>query len=150
MQFEIVPYTSVGPLLWSMLSTQVASLVGAASRVSSNRAGNLVEFRDDATLSCIYDKVTKGLVEVSFSERKGVAFFGELDLVASSNLKIIRALRERDASAMVGFGSVVFPKLGIALTGYLPNDEQIKAVSAFAEGRWNGVLAKMQPLGPTA
>jgi len=43
---------------------------------------------------------------------------------------------------MTGFGSVVFPKLGIALTGYLPNDEQIKAVSAFAEGRWDRVLAK--------
>jgi len=93
MQFEVVPYISVGPLRRSMLSTQAASIVGAAPSASAKRAGNVVEFRDDAMLSCIYDKNTKGLVEVSFSERKGVVFFGELDLIAASNVKVIRALR---------------------------------------------------------
>ena len=62
-------------------------------------------------------------------------------------MKIIRVLRERDASAMTGFGAVVFSKLGIALTSYLANDEQIKTVSAFAEGRWDRMLAKLHPPG---
>lgn len=146
MQFEIVPYVSVGSLRWGMSSAEVSAIVGPASRTSRNRYKNIVEFREGFSQTCIYDHVTERLVEVTFSELKGTLFFGSLDLIESSNLVVIRSLLRGDASAVAGHDAIVFPNLGIALTGYRPNNEAIKAAGAFAKGRWDIPGLDMQPL----
>lgn len=146
MKFEIVPYVSVGPLTWGLQLDTVASIIGKADHSSRNRAGNTVEFREVFSQSCIYEKNTLSLIEVTFSQRKENMFFSGIDLIGSSNLDVVRQLHHLDKSAMTGFGSIVFPALGIALTGYLPNEEEINAVGAFAYGRWDRAMVGMEPL----
>ena len=146
MRYEIYSYSSVGPLTWGMTASEVAAAIGAPSRTSRNRYKNVVEFRDDFSQTCIYDAVTIRLVEVTFSSQKDTLFFGATDLIGSSSLEVVRTLFLRDSGAITGFDSIVYPQLGIALTGHLPNNEAIKSASAFARERWDIASLGMSPL----
>lgn len=146
MEFIVEPYQGVGPLDWKMGPEEVAQILGSASRQSKNRAGNLVEFRNDLMLSCIYDKSSKLLVEAGFSKLENVVFFDGMDLLASAAIAVARFLEQHDSTARQGFGSQVFPLLGISLTGFVPEEAEVKAVTAFARGRWEGPLQSMEKL----
>lgn len=146
MTFVIHPYRSIGVLNWSMQTHDVDAALGPSSRVSKNRQGNSTQYREQFSQACIFDKRSGLLVEVTFSERRELVFLGKLDLIAASNVEAIRTLYQLDPTALKGFGAIVFPELGVSLTGYEPNDEQIKAVSAFSRGRWDTAMRNMKPL----
>ena len=90
--------------------------------------------------------MTIRLVEVTFSSQKDTLFFGATDLIGSSSLEVVRTLFLRDSGAITGFDSIVYPQLGIALTGHLPTNEAIKSASAFARERWDIASLGMSPL----
>lgn len=146
MIFEILPYRSIGVLNWTMHPDDVDVAIGQPSRISKNRQGNITQYREQFSQACIFDKQSRLLVEVTFSERRELVFLGKLDLIASSSVEIVSALYKLDPTALEGFGAIVFPSLGVSLTGYRPNDEQITAVSAFSRGRWDAVIVNMKPL----
>ena len=145
MRFEITPYVSVGPLRWDMQQGDVDAQLGIASRTARNRMGHATQYRDELSQTCIFDKSSKNLIEVSFSEKRGLVFVGELDQIAASNKDVIDTLLRMDRNVKIGFASIVFLDLGIALSGYQPNDEEIKAVSIFTRGRWDNISQNMTP-----
>ena len=71
--------------------------------------------------------------------------FGTLDLNDGDPEDVVHALLSIGHQAVQGYGSIVFPALGIALTGYVPEDREIKAASAFASGRWDAMIKLMKP-----
>jgi len=146
MIFQITPYQSVGPLDWSMDQAAVERVLGAPDRLSRNRAGNTVEGRKELELTTIFDKDTRLLVEVGFSKLPQTFYFGDLDLIGSNPADVLRSLLAQDPTAVEGFGSQVFPALGISLTGFEPENEDVKAATAFARGRWDEMLPKMNRL----
>lgn len=142
MRFDIVSYVSVGPLRWGMSPADVAKVIGAPTKSSKNNEGDLIEVREDDMMSCTYS--SKKLVEIGFSRVADVAVFEGLDLNSVPAKKVVSELIRRDPKAVRGFGSFVFPALGISLTGYLPEEPDNKAATAFAPGRWDDVIPMMK------
>lgn len=145
MKFDIIPFKQCGPLIWTMSSTEVSGALGAPEHVSKNCAGHRVEFRFQRTASFIFDKLTGMLVEVSCSGSPSDLVLDAEDLVAGDSELIVQSLCKKDAGALQGYGSIVFPVLGIALTGYVPEDLEIRSASAFAPGRWDAMSKMMKP-----
>ena len=69
-----------------------------------------------------------------------------MDLVEPEAVAVLSSLYEHDTTAVEGLGSQVFPLLGISLTGYSPEEGEIKAVTAFAAGRWDVSIKSMEKL----
>lgn len=145
MKFLVQPYTQCGPLDWTMTPADVERELGPAERSLRNRMGNRVEFRFDQSASFIFDKASGRLVEVACSRPPSSLMLGEVDLNDDNSEAVARALVLLDGQARSRYGSVVFPALGVALTGYVPEDREIRAASAFAPGRWDAALAAMSP-----
>ncbi len=146
MEYLIDPYVGVGPLTWDMGAQEVSQFLGVPSRHSRNRVGNHVEFRGDLMMSCIYDKSTGLLIEAGFSKTQRLVFFDGMDLMAPDASVVLRFLYQHDSTALEGFGSQVFPLLGISLTGYRPEEAEVRTVTAFARGRWDVQLPSMERL----
>lgn len=145
MHFEIKPYISIGPLIWTMKPNDVELILGPASRSSKNRFGNIVELREKLGQTCIYDGRSNNLIEVTFSE-PNIIFFEDVDLLGAESKSIIHHLYSFDAIPLSGFGSVIFPNIGIALTGYDSENSDIRAAGAFSRGRWDSVMPKMKKM----
>ena len=72
---------------------------------------------------------------------------GDLKINGTESDRVVRELLQRD-EAWQGYGSLVFPKLGAALTGYVPEDQGIRAASVFAAGRWDDAMSGMKRFRP--
>lgn len=140
-KFLIQPYTRCGPLEWTMTPAEVERELGPAERSLRNRTGHRVEFRFSQSASFIFDKASGRLVEVACSRPPSSLVLGDVDLNADNSESVARALALLDGQPRSRFGSIVFPALGVALTGYVPEDREIRAASAFAPGRWGATLA---------
>lgn len=149
MKFDVQPFKQCGPLSWGMSPFDVAQHLGLPEKSMRNRAGHRIEFRFGQTASFIFDKSADQLVEVTCSRLPSTLCLGPLDLVAGDSEAVAGALVQLDRGALQGFGSIVFPALGVSLTGYVPEDKEIRAASAFAPGRWEAVVGQMKPFRPS-
>jgi hypothetical protein len=150
MRFDIHPFTSVGPLRWGMTVADVAQALGPPTQSSRNSEGDFVELRDHDMVSCTYSAKGMRLVEVGFSRRSDVAFWAGLDLVATPPKALVLQLLKADPTAARGFGSFVFPQLGLSLTGYWPEEPDTKAATAFAPHQWDAAIPLMKEKLPQA
>ena len=147
MRFEITPFVNAGPLSWGMRNDEVAAAIGAPDSHRRVRSGTYFEYWDKLSLTCSYDESSRELVEVGFSKLPDLVTYQAKDLIAEDHLIILRVLSDGGRNAAwQGLGSIVFPSLGISLTGYFPEDPEIQAVTAFARGRWDRVLSSMKSL----
>lgn len=144
-KFLTVPYTQCGPLDWTMTPADVERELGPAERSLRNRMGNRVEFRFGQSASFIFDKTSGQLVEVACSQAPSSLVLGDVDLNDDDSEAVAAALVRLDGRARSRYGSIVFPALGVALTGYVPEDREVRAASAFAPGRWDAAFAEMTP-----
>lgn len=145
MKFQILPLEQCGPLDWTMTPSDVETLLGPPERSMCNRMGNRIEYRFGQSASFIFDKSSGRLVEVACSRPPSSLLLGEIDLGGDDSEAVASALVRLDGQARSRYGAVVFPALGVALTGYVPEDREIRAASAFAPGRWDLSLPEMVP-----
>jgi len=54
-------------------------------------------------------------------------------------------LRQIDPLAVVGYGAVLFPALGLSFTGFQDGHDEAKAVTAFRKGQWDDLIPSMKP-----
>jgi len=59
---------------------------------------------------------------------------------------VISALINIDKGAVMGYDSIIFQEIGVALTGFMPEDLEIRAAGAFSVGRWDSLIPTMTPL----
>ena len=86
------------------------------------------------------------MVEVICSEGEFELIYNSWSLSGKDSEKIVRNFFSIDQEAFYGYGTIVVPKLGSSLTGYIPEDSEIRSASAFAPGRWDKMLSSMKPL----
>jgi len=144
MKFEIQPYVSIGPLKWGMSNQEVGLLLGPAIKVTKNRMGSIIEFRNQYTQSFIYDS-NLNLIEVTFSKTLEICCSRGIDLLETPSDKVISALINIDKGAVMGYDSIIFQEIGVALTGFMPEDLEIRAAGAFSVGRWDSLIPTMTP-----
>src|SRR4026208_732049 len=137
--FEITPYQSIGPIRFGMSADELTAAVGKPVNVSKSRLGE-IEFKYPAFRVALSAKdgrvVEVGVVPGTELVLDGIKIFSSPD----SFDKLVK--KDGDPYEYVGF--IIFPNLGITMTGFHDKDESQKAVTVFANGRWDSVKSKFK------
>jgi len=144
-RFDIQPYVGVGDIKFGMNQNQIANLIGPSPKSKKGFLGEVTESRRDNGLSMTYGKDSNELVEIGVSKNITELEFGGKYLFTASPLNIFDELVKYDGNPYEYVGFVILLKLGITLTGFHDGDENQKAVTVFAKGRWDDQLADLKP-----
>jgi hypothetical protein len=141
--FEILPHDSVGPVRFGMLPSEVHAAIGAPRRRARNGRGEWDELWGGIKVT--YSKEDERAVEIHVMP-PAEALLGGRDLLRADDP--VSLLLSYDSQPLEAVGVVLFPKVGIAVTGLGSSaDDSDKAVGVFARGRWDeGSLSHFHPL----
>ena len=144
MIYSVIPYESVGPIKFGFTQLQTEQAIGPSDFTNKNRYGNIVEYRNNKTLTCIYKKDTLNLTEVNFSSPGDIVTIDQKNIWDINFTEILELSKQ--SPVYQGFGSVVIFDFGVALTGFFPREDEIKAINVFSKGRWDDLLPSMKRL----
>jgi hypothetical protein len=148
--FEIIPFAGVGELAFGMTPKEAAAILGAplSGDISRNYHGERVEYRFRADMVMSYNKEADTAVEFGFGPAvKGLSYMGQ-GLFLMPELHALRWLMNEDGAPYVCAGFVIFPKLGVSLTGFHDNDSDEKAIAVSQKGGLDGVLSRARHVRP--
>jgi hypothetical protein len=144
MHYEIESHTGVGALRFGMSPTQVHEILGVP-RFARSDPGHLREMygRNPALTFTGTDNDLK-LIEIGFVKPgDGVTFRGA-NLFDGECDAIINWLCCDDPDPKYVAGTLVFPKLGISLTGFHAGHRAGLGLTAFAPGTWDAHLRESE------
>jgi|SRR6516165_4726061 hypothetical protein len=145
MAYEIKSYMGAGRLVFGMSPKQVHELLGKP-RFSRRDASRLREiYRVCPALTFVGTDGQLKLVEIGFAKAAGEVIYGGANLFAGEQMAVVQRLCGEDPNPREVIGMLVFPKLGISLTGFHTGPKESIAVTAFAPGRWDAQLARSKP-----
>lgn len=144
MNFDIDIYRSVGPLTFGMGQHEVTAVLGVIDQtvLADDAIVELYCTRFDLLAQVRSD--TDQLCEVGFGHRATNVSLGAIYFFEQSAQQVIAELCKLDSTAKTGFGSIVFPLLGISLTGFLKGGDDARTMTAFAKGHWDSMLPEMK------
>ena len=141
MSFEIVPYVGAGVLRFGMSPDRVHEILGTP-RFARSDPGRLREmYGVSPALTFEGTDQELKLVEIGFSKEAVDVSYRGTNLFAGERRAVVRRLCGDDPDPKEVVGTLVFPKLGISLTGFHTGHEESVAMTAFAPGRWDAQLA---------
>ena len=137
MKMNLVPYKSVGAILFNSGESLATSLLGVDFKVRLNLKGEKTFYFESINL-----------VFTSNDQLKEITFFPESKLLVSeSNIfeekDVHGFLRELDSSPLEYVGLVFYPKLGLSIGGTEIGVDF--SITAIAEGRFDLLLSKFKP-----
>jgi hypothetical protein len=145
MAYEIKSYMGAGRLVFGMSPKQVHELLGKP-RFSRSDPGRLREiYRICPALTFVGTDGELKLVEIGFAGAAGEVIYGGANLFAGEHMAVVQRLCGEDPNPRQVVGMLVFPKLGISLTGFHTGPKESLTVAAFAPGRWDAQLARSKP-----
>jgi hypothetical protein len=143
--FNIVPYLSVGPLTFGMTAKEVKLALGHVDRAIRAGSGitKIQNFSHDmlAQVSTGADQ----LLEVGFGKRAKNVSLGKISFFVQPAKHVIAELFALDNAALEGYGAIIYPYLGITLTGFQDDDDNM-AMSIFHRGGADQVIPLMKSL----
>jgi hypothetical protein len=80
------------------------------------------------------------LTEIGFAKTATDVIYRGTNLFGSTRAAVVSILCSEDPEPRAISGTLVFPKLGITLTGFHSGPEESVAVTAFAPGIWDAKL----------
>ena len=57
---------------------------------------------------------------------------------------MLAALCKIDSTAVAGHGAILFQKLGVSLTVFQDESDDVRAVTAFSKGQWDDLIPSMK------
>ena len=136
-EFDIEPFIGVGKLQFGMSSRQVANAIGNPDSSRKTFLGEVKEYRRENGLITTYTKDTDDLIEIGFSSNITELQYKGRKLFVEPALAIFDELIREDGLPYETVGFIVLLKLGMTVTGFHDGAEEQKAVTVFAQGRWN-------------
>lgn len=138
MELEFVPYIGALPLRFGMSRAKVKAVIGAEPHPRFSRAT-----RDhfDA-LSVNYDSDGLSAEFCLFPEKVRVVFDGIVLLGDGGVTNPVPVLLDRDPEPVESLGFLVFPGLGVNITGFHDGDESQLAFNVFRRGFWDDTLVR--------
>jgi len=131
LDFTIEPNIGPLPLRFGMRPTEVERLLGEPTTVLASHFGDRIEERPHVSVA--FSKDQGNLDEAVFTSGVKLLFHGR-DLFAEPNL--IATLRHYDPQPFLFVGFIFFNKLGVRLSGFLPDDDSEKAIAVVPKGHW--------------
>jgi len=112
-----------------MSREDVEAVMGVHGSVKTTRTGRTRLEYGQTSPALVF--VDDALIEINLlPEISGGLFLDGLDLMAKER-DVVAALRKRDDAAKERNGLIIFPRLGIALSGFEPPQADQKAVTVF-------------------
>jgi hypothetical protein len=150
MGFEIIPFVGVGELRFGMTPTEIADILGVplSKDVGRNYYEERVEYRSCADVVVSYDKNSNTAAEFGFGQTIRELSYMKQKIFLMPELDALRLLIDRDSNPYESVGFVIFPNLGISMTGFHDNDPDEKAVSVSEKGRLDRILTRIKNIKP--
>lgn len=142
-EFTVEPGVGALPIKFGMTAKQVAAELGKPESKQVNWLGNTNENRFMSNIRVGYSKETELVFDMSCCKDKAIAvMFQGIDLLHDNSR--FEVLLKADGEPMELLGFLVFPKLGIGLSGY--HGRMAKTVSVYDPSTVD--LAKYKPYDP--
>jgi hypothetical protein len=145
--YELYPFVGAGPLHFGMDTQAAERAVGKPEQTTTNHLGQRVEFRGPLTLG-YSDESGQSLNHIAFGPDAGALALGQARIFGEPDLEVLRHLYSMDPTCGTYLGFLVFPLLGIALTGFHDEDRAQRAASLFPRGAWDKRLPKLAAFPP--
>jgi hypothetical protein len=134
----ITPYVGVGPLKFGMTRGDVHKILGAPLSSKKSRFSNeSKEFWSENGLQLTFSGTDESLLEIGLYPNLPDVEFNGLKLFEVPGGDAFKALHDLDDAPLTKAGATIFLKLGLAVGGFLHNDDSDKSVTVFAKGRWD-------------
>ncbi len=130
--FEIIPGEGLGPLRFGMGPIEIERILG--NKEDQSEYDDVVElyFSNYMNLSFRNDK----LFQIGATRRSsGIAYKG-MDIFSADPMAVLRALEMDAGGAFESYGFIVFPKMGLSLTGFHDDDLDNKAMALSVLEEW--------------
>ncbi len=124
---------------FGMSALELEQVAGKPTVVSTNRKGEKNHQYDGWSVR--YSKELEKVVEFGFTPRTEVIY---QDISVFKDVDAFQKIISLDGDAFEYVGFIVLLKLGITLTGFHDGDESQKAITAFAQGRWDHLKEKFR------
>jgi hypothetical protein len=135
-KFTVEPFVGARPLRFGMRSNEVQELLGPPSVILPAYKGRTGERREVVNVG--YDREGK-LCEAVFLPGASL-LYEEQDLFLT--LDVIGFLRKFDSSPLLNVGFVIFPNIGIRLSGFHDGDDAQKSIAVTSKEYYGRGLAK--------
>ncbi|HZR75562.1 hypothetical protein [Bradyrhizobium sp.] len=145
---EIMPYVGVGALRFGMTPAQVHQILGAPrfSRRDTHRLREMYGAGGPAlTFKAAAGSEEPKLAEIAFTKAATDVIYRGTNLFSGERPAVVTKLYNDDSQPKEVSGTLVFPRLGITLTGFHAGPEESMAVTAFAPGIWDTNLIGAKP-----
>lgn len=130
MVWLITPRVALSDLRFGMSREDVEAVIGVPGSVKTTRTVRTRLACGETSPALVF--VDDALIEINLlPEISGGLFLDGLDLMASKERDVVAALHKRDDAAKERNGFIIFPRLGIALSGFEPAQADQKAVTVF-------------------
>ncbi|MGC4244194.1 MAG: hypothetical protein QM686_18460 [Herbaspirillum sp.] len=131
-------YVGVGPLRFGMTRDEVHQLIGNPLSIDkSGGSEELTEYWSNNGLQLTYSEMDETLLEISLYPNLQNVQLNGLNLFEVPGTHAFKLLHDWDNAPLRIFSVSIFLKLGLAVNGFLHDDDGAKSVTAFAKGRWN-------------
>ncbi|WP_081585491.1 hypothetical protein [Herbaspirillum rubrisubalbicans] len=134
----ITSYVGVGPLKFGMTREEVHQILGAP--LSANKSWcseELTEYWSENGLQLTYSETDERLLEITLYPNLQNVQLNGFKLFDVPGAYAFKVLHDWDDAPLTIAGASIFLKLGLAVSGFLREDNGDKAVAAFAKGRWD-------------
>ncbi len=145
MSWIIEPYVGAGFLKLGMAPSQTERLLGPAKNQIIRTSGSLQVYREKSDPILTFKH--GGLVEILFDEFGDAAILDGIDLFAVPKVRIIEYFMDQDSNLCEYLGSIISPKFGVSLFGFLPEDDDPRSVTLFVRNARNHSLTKCSEIG---
>lgn len=135
-RYVIVSHVGVNSLKFGMRRAEIYNEIGSPERTRKSRFSNeITEFWCENGLQLTFSD-DEYLLEIGLYPNLPLVELGGIRLFEEPGVDVMKKLRDLDRSPIEKVGVTIFLNIGIALTGFLNEDDDQKSVSVFARGRW--------------
>ncbi|RIK70311.1 hypothetical protein DCC62_22850 [candidate division KSB1 bacterium] len=142
---EIKTYIGVGNVRFGMKPEEVAKVFGTPDKTTKNFLKEKIEYRNKSGLVATYSLTDGSLIELGFRPIILSLRFKGIRIFEDPYDEVFKKLLHEDSNPYQSLGIVVLLNLGIALTGFLQEDEDDRSVTIFSKGRWDFLKEELEP-----
>jgi hypothetical protein len=144
MNWILTPYQSFGLIEFSESQASVIHKIGEPNITIKNPGKVKQRFLDDSVLVTF---VSKKVSEISLvPSDQNVAYVQDINIFGGNGKEIVRKLSEIESGEVfIAFGILVFPNLGMTLSGIHDGDRSQAAISGFSRERYAALNITLKP-----
>lgn len=142
MTLEICPDQGLGDLKFGMTVGEVRSVLGQELDRSVRDEITEIYFENYLNLAFRND----ALYRIGATRYSSGITYKNTDIFAAEPLSVLKAMEAEAGGAFEMYGFIVFPKLGLSVTGFDDDDVENKAMTISVPEEWQSLRDELTPI----